>query len=216
MNNKNTIKIPTGFALWEYEDEERFLNKKSAQGLQLVTGRCFDCIFSEDKSIRYTYQLDFNPGKNRDDRYIELFAEQGWEYVNSTWNGWHYFKKPYQENQQDTRGNVVSQERIYTDPESRAEMENKWILLARMITIIYALFVPIYIIGSIRLHSIAFALFGLDFLLFGFTIFTGVKQHQKKNEDSSYIPTITLPFNVMLPIFLIVGAFAFILGIMNF
>lgn len=216
MDTKKRKTIATGFALWEYNEEERFLNNKSAQGLQLLVGRCFNCVFEEDSSVRYTYQLDFNPGKNNDERYIELFAEQGWKYVNSTWNGWHYFKKPYQQGQQDARGNVVTEERIYTDSTSRAEMESRWIMLARFLMIFYALLVPFYLIGSIRLHSIAFALFGLDFLIFGLTVAIGVKQHVRKNREPGYTPAFVLPFRVVISIFLAVAVIAFVLSILQF
>ena len=27
-----------------------------------------------------------------------MFEDLGWEYINSTWNGWSYFRKEYDEN----------------------------------------------------------------------------------------------------------------------
>lgn len=213
--NGSTVRIATGFAMWEYQEEEKFLNTKSAEGLQLVCGESFDCIFIKDPSVRYSYQIDFNPGKKYDDRYKELYAEQGWEYINSTWNGWHYFRKVYTEGQQDGNGNVVTDERIYTDFQSQAEMENRWKMLARFITILYLFLVPVYLIGSIRLQSAAFALFGFDFLLFGFTVFTGIRQYSKRKEDKNYIPPFTISFRVVLPIFILIAILAFCFGIAN-
>ena len=63
------------------------LNKMSDEGWQLVRGGCFQSKFVKNPDIRYRYQLDY---QKIDDmaRYIEIFREQGWEYVNSTFNGW--------------------------------------------------------------------------------------------------------------------------------
>ena len=91
------IKKSTCYPLWESQNEVRDLNIASKNGLQLVKGKAFSWILEEDKSVRYTYQIDFYPKAKEDSRYKETFAEMGWEYISSTFNGWHYFRKPYEE-----------------------------------------------------------------------------------------------------------------------
>ena len=53
-------------------------------------------------------------------RYIETFREQGWEYVNSTFNGWHYFRKLYDP--------ALPEEayEIFSDRESLHELNSRW------------------------------------------------------------------------------------------
>ena len=82
------------YSAWNYMQEVEDLNKMSDEGWQLVRGGCFHSKFVKNPDIRYRYQLDY---QKIDDmaRYIEIFREQGWEYVNSTFNGWHYLKKLY-------------------------------------------------------------------------------------------------------------------------
>ena len=120
------IKKSTCYPLWESQNEVRDLNIASKNGLQLVKGKAFSWILEEDKSVRYTYQIDFYPKAKEDSRYKETFAEMGWEYISSTFNGWHYFRKPYEEGDQLETGEVVESKRIYTDKESYNEMEKRW------------------------------------------------------------------------------------------
>ena len=84
------------YSAWNYELEIEDLNKMSEQGWQLIRGGgLFSNKFKKNPDIQYRYQLDFQPSIEDKGRYIETFREQGWEYVNSTFNGWHYFRKLY-------------------------------------------------------------------------------------------------------------------------
>ena len=71
------IKKSTCYPLWESQNEVRDLNIASKNGLQLVKGKAFSWILEEDKSVRYTYQIDFYPKAKEDSRYKETFAEMG-------------------------------------------------------------------------------------------------------------------------------------------
>ena len=84
----------TYYLAWHYESEIEKLNQASDQGWQLVRGGGFLSKFVRDPSLRYRYQLDRRRVEEMG-RYIETFREQGWEYVNSTFNHWHYFRKRY-------------------------------------------------------------------------------------------------------------------------
>ena len=139
------------YSAWDYTREIEDLNKMSEKGWQLIKGGVFSNYYKKNDSIRYRYQLDFNAKIEDMGRYIETFHEQGWEYVNSTFNGWHYFRKLYD-------ASVESDEyEIYNDSESLKEMHGKWqrmattmlgILLAGLVLEIFAT------IRSFRLPSL--------------------------------------------------------------
>lgn len=112
---------------WDYEQELEELDRMSRQGWQLVKGGCFHSRFRWEPERRYRYQLDYRPGIDDMDRYLETFREQGWEYVNSTYNGWRYFRKAYDP--------ALPEEEyeIFTDRSSLTEMTRRWVILARVL-----------------------------------------------------------------------------------
>ena len=91
----------------------------SEKGWQLVKGGLFSNLYQKNEDLRYRFQIDYNPKIQDMGRYIETFREQGWEYVNSTINGWHYFRKLYDE----AAGEDYE---IYNDSQSLKEMQAKW------------------------------------------------------------------------------------------
>ena len=114
---RNSYKM---YAAWEFDREVQNLEDYSRDGWQLIKGGCFHSKFSFDDTVQYRYALDFNRGVTDPVRYRETFAEQGWEYINSTFNGWHYFRKAYDPS-------LLEEEyQIYTDTASRQEMANRW------------------------------------------------------------------------------------------
>lgn len=112
---------------WDYEQELEMLDRMSQQGWQLVKGGCFHSRFIKIPERRYRHQLDYRPDIEDMDRYLETFREQGWEYVNSTFNGWRYFRKAYDP--------ALPEEeyQIFTDRSSLTEMTRRWALLARIL-----------------------------------------------------------------------------------
>ena len=117
---KKTKNIYKMYAAWEYEREIQDLEEQSRNGWNLVKGGLFHCKFSFDNTVQYRYALDFNQGIDDPTRYRETFAEQGWEFINSTFNGWHYFRKAYDPS-------IPAEEyQIYTDTTSGKEMTNRW------------------------------------------------------------------------------------------
>ena len=135
---KNSYKV---YSAWNYQKEVEDLNKASAQGWQLVKGGCFHSRFVKNPDVQFRYQLDF--GKIEDmGRYIETFREQGWEYINSTFNGWHYFRKVYDPSLPE------EEYEIFSDRESLQEMNGRWAKTALIIGGIIALFM---VISAIRL-----------------------------------------------------------------
>ena len=115
---KNRKTVWRGYFAWDYEKEIADLNRASEQGWQLVKGGLLHCNFEKNPEVRYRYQLDYRKVEGMG-RYIETFREQGWEYVNSTWNNWNYFRKPWDP--------ALPEEayEIFTDRESLEEMRGR-------------------------------------------------------------------------------------------
>ena len=111
------------YSAWNYGKEIEDLNEASEQGWQLVKGGCFHSRFEKNPDIQYRYQIDFGKIENMG-LYIETFREQGWEYINSTFNGWHYFRKIYDPSLPEEAYE------IFTDRESLHEMNSRWARLA--------------------------------------------------------------------------------------
>ena len=142
MNGKYKTVTRVFFA-WNYLAEIESLNKASEEGWQLVKGGCFNSRFAEDHSIQYRYQMDF---QKVDDmaRYIEMFREQGWEYINSTFNNWHYFRKIYDPSLPEEAYE------IFTDRESINEMTGRFSHLATAFSIILGLGAVVYAVDMFR------------------------------------------------------------------
>lgn len=132
-NYKRSFKV---YSVWNYQREIEDLNTALEQGWQLVKGGCFHSKFVKNPEIRYRYQLDYRKIEDMG-RYIETFREQGWEYINSTFNGWHFFRKLYDP--------ALPEEayEIFTDRESLHEMNNRWARPALIIGAICGIFAVI-------------------------------------------------------------------------
>ena len=90
---KRSFKV---YSAWNYQREIEDLNRASEQGWQLVRGGCFHSVFEKNPNVQYRYQLDYNNDIKDMERYDETFRDAGWERVNSTFNGWHVFRKAYE------------------------------------------------------------------------------------------------------------------------
>ena len=121
---KNIYKI---YAAWEFERERQDLEAQSQKGWQLIKGGLFRNKFAFDDSVEYRYALDFNQDIDDPARYRATFAEQGWEYLNSTFHGWHYFRKVYDPSAPE------EEYQIYTDTASGKEMADRWRRIARIL-----------------------------------------------------------------------------------
>ena len=121
------------YSAWNYQKEIEDLNKASLEGWQLKKGGGFHSTFVKNPDVCYRYQLDY--GRIDDmGRYIETFREQGWEYVNSTFNGWHYLRKLYDPSLPEEAYE------IFTDRQSLQEMNRRWARFALIIGLILAAF----------------------------------------------------------------------------
>ncbi len=131
--SKHTKTSYAAYAAWNVETEELTLNRQSAKGWQLQRGGCFHTVYEADDTARYIHKIDYNPDMTKESeeksRYIDMYAQQGWEYVNSTYNGWHYFRKLYDETL------PIGEYEIYTDTESYSAMMKRWIRLGRIMQV---------------------------------------------------------------------------------
>ena len=174
------------YSAWNYQQEIADLNVASAQGWQLVKGGCFHSRFVKNPDLRYRYQLDF--GKIDDlPRYLETFREQGWEYVNSTYNGWHYLRKLYDPSLPEDAYE------IYTDRESLREMNSRWARVALFLGILLAVCAAIYLIRMIRTPQLPVLVRLLTFgfasgvLLRGYGIMRDPDANRSRRWDSAFL-----------------------------
>ena len=118
------------YAAWNFDQEAQMYDRKSKEGWQAVRVGCFYQKYIWDDRIEYRYQMDYQRKIDDKRRYIDTYEEQGWEYLNSTLNGWHVFRKQLQE------GASQKEYEIYTDQKSKAEMLSRWARIVKILTII--------------------------------------------------------------------------------
>lgn len=169
------------YTAWNYEKEENFINENSNGGWQLVKGGCFHSVYEKDDSKKYVYKIDYNPETMKKSiekkRYIEMFEDLGWEYINSTYNGWNYFRKEYNENSD------ISEYEIYTDHTSYKEMLDRWCKLGKAVLVVELVLALIYTLIAIKDMDI---IMGIEAVLFwGLFIWIkkGIDIMNKKMED---------------------------------
>lgn len=172
---------PTMFLAFDYDREEEYLNTMSGKGWQLKKGGMFFHLY--EKCIEsYRYKLDYNTKvkMNSDDysRYLSFFSEQGWEHVNSTTNGWHYFRKKYSPDIADDEYN------IYTDDTSLKEMLIRWIKLAHLMQIYFAFYLIISLSDFIDDRDITSGIAAILGLLSIALMQIGVKIMKEKKVNS--------------------------------
>lgn len=73
-----TLRRP--FAPWYHEREIALFEDESCAGWHLTSRTRSKMEFAYDPNIRYRYAIDYRAG-HREDRYLEFFADDGWELV---------------------------------------------------------------------------------------------------------------------------------------
>lgn len=192
---KDKIRKYKMYAAWEYEREEQDLNRYSKEGLQLVKGGSFSSLFRVDTSKCYIYQLDYNNNIEDMSRYIEVFAEQGWEYINSTANGWHYFRKLYEV------GMNEDETRIYTDVFSLHEMENRWMRLLTIFAVFFDVAFLFYLIHAITEKNMIVFADSVLYAIMSITFFGAVINFKRKRVGKKTF--FIIPYKIVLSILLV-------------
>ena len=186
---KNTKTVWGMYSAWNYEKEIEDLNKRSEQGWQLVKGGLLHNKFRKNPNVRWRYQLDYRDVEEKG-RYIETFREQGWEYINSTFNHWHYFRKAYDP--------ALPEEayEIFTDRESLREMNKSWVRMALIAIVLLAGFAVsrgIEMITRPRLPVLAQLLaflLEIALLLRGVLIMRNPEASRNRRHDSAILTAI--------------------------
>ena len=184
-------KYKYSFALhsaWNYQNEVEEMDKYSENGWQLVKAALFHRKYVKNEKIRYRYQLDFRRIEDKG-RYIETFREQGWEYVDSTINGWHYFRKIYDPSLPE------EEYEIFTDRESFNAMKKNWARIALVIAILGGIMALIYGIKLIMVPSVPFLLLFLTFLIEFSVLFRGVlimRAKESKRKRNRYRDSVLI------------------------
>lgn len=133
--NKDKKKIVLTSPIWEYKRIADICTEQSKQGYQLEKIKVIGAsTFVKDEKQRYIYDIDFNTvilkkGKEREN-YLEIFEEQGWEFIDNTFNGFSLFRKKYIEGQSD------EEYKIYTDNESSKELYYRMENLLKLILLV--------------------------------------------------------------------------------
>ncbi len=158
---------PIMFLAYDYDREENYINAMSKKGWQLVKGGLFHHTYVKSDE-EYCYKLDFNNkvhfSMDEHCRYLSFYHEQGWEHINSTINGWHYFRKKYDPKLGEEDYN------IYTDDTSLQEMLGRWNKIARLMQVITIFYFLYYLFYFFQSHSFL-ALAASALMLFPFALF---------------------------------------------
>lgn len=83
------------FFVWEYEKEEKWLNKMSSEGWQLVKGSSFKYLFEKGEPNEYEYKLELleeEPDSPKSKNYIDFLKETNIENVGKCKN-WIFLRK---------------------------------------------------------------------------------------------------------------------------
>lgn len=182
------------YTAWNYEKEIEDLNKQSKKGWQLVKGGCFSNKFVKNEDVCYRYQLDFQPKMEDMGRYIETFREQGWEYINTIFNGWTYFRKAYDPALPE------EQYEIFTDRSSVKEMNSRWVKIATVLTVLTLVYEVVMLINLILHPTWAFmfqAVVGAFYLAF-FIRGIVIMRNPDKSKNRAYDNVIFAMFFLIL------------------
>ncbi len=179
------------YSAWNYQRELEDLNKMSEQGWQLVKGRMFSCRFKKDDSIQYRYQLDYQPKIDDRPRYVDSFREFGWEYINSTINGWHYFRKPYDPSLPE------EEYEIFTDRSSLKEMNNRWAKLGIGLLVFCSIFAATLLFIMVMRPTLSTLALLLEYVVLIFCIGRGVcimknPDRSKNSKGDSVLTSVLL------------------------
>ena len=189
------------FPDWCYEQEQKDLDRRSSEGRHLVTPGQYFHKYEQDTTIQYRYQMDYQSIEPDPDRYKEIYAEQGWEYLGSA-RGWHYFRKPY-----DPMLPEESYE-AFTDEESIAVLRKRWAratlggTLASLLLFLIMAFSFFWFPAWLTL--IPLLLLGIEFLYCFYSAFMIRHPEKQKGPKTSFYITL---FYVLL---FTLGFFSFI------
>ncbi len=134
------------FFVWEYEKEEKWINKMSAEGWQLVHASLFNYKFEKGDPDEYAYKLELmdKDAKNKESRaYMDFLQEMNIELVGEI-SAWIYLRKKKAEGGFDDDNRLIS--KVTRSVKIGEIYQNMMILLLSMIAV--------SIIGIIIFHEL--------------------------------------------------------------
>lgn len=163
------------FFVWQYEDEEKWLNQMSEAGQQLCDVGFCTYTFEEGEPSRYQYRLQFLddlPTNYKSREYIAFLEDLGIKYIGN-YGRWVYLRK-------ENDGNDFN---LFSDMKSIIKHLNKIILFCSLIV----LFLTISTINMAVNFTFSFnsAVFWIGVVSVGFMIFclAGIIRLQKKKRQ---------------------------------
>lgn len=158
MGNR-TIKI-AAFSIAQWEKEAQWLRQQHQQGWKfthVTAGMIYHFTACEPEDV--VYQLDYHPDGPLQD-YLQLFADCGWEYVES-FSGYRYFRKPLA---QMTGG----EEAIFCDRASRLDMIHRVFRrrVVPLVCIFFCILLPQLFLSHQLSRTIFTGIFGVLFVLY--------------------------------------------------
>ena len=175
-----TKKVTKYYSIFAHEKEEKFLRDMHKSGWKFtkVTG-LGKYHFEKCEPNDVIYQLDYNKeGLENKEEYIKMFADCGWEYM-QTYFGYTYFRKSADE--------MNSNEEIFCDNESKLQMMKR-VYLGRMLPLLI-IFLAVIIPAFIRLtfeHEYIFAsIYAILLLIYVCVFIAAGKKYKKLKNDSN-------------------------------
>ena len=182
---RNTKTLFRFYTLFEYEEEEAFLEKQHKNGWKVVSFKLpgfykFEKCEPEDM----TYRIDFtNENGSKNPEYRQMFADNGWEFLWSV-NGFSIFRKPLAAN------NTDNSNEIFSDNSSRLQMLQKiqQRRLLPFITIFLCAVIPNFIkgihgdFGLSIFDNIITIIFGVMFVLYTYVCIKSLVKIRKLKE----------------------------------
>lgn len=128
--NENVKKVLKLFSPWNFEKETQWLEDMAREGWKLEKHALrYTFVKTEPEEVVFRSDYISITSKKKQEEYIALFEESGWEYIDTT-SGWYYFRIPADRYDID----------IYSDPQSRIEQMKRLNQDALSVFIIYFLF----------------------------------------------------------------------------
>ena len=182
---ENTKKIFKLLTLFEYEEEEAFLQEQHKNGWKAVSYKIpgfykFEKCQPEDM----VYRIDFtNENGFKNPQYRQMFADNGWEFLWSV-NGFSIFRKALSEN------TTNNSNEIFSDNASKLQMLQKiqQLRLLPLITIFLCAVVPNFIkaingmFGVSGINAVFTIFFGLAFVFYTYVFIKSYMKIKKLKE----------------------------------
>ncbi|SFI54963.1 Protein of unknown function [Treponema bryantii] len=182
---KNTKTLFRFYTLFEYEEEEAFLEKQHKEGWKVVSFKLPGLYkFEKCEPEDMVYRIDFtNENGSKNTEYQQMFADNGWDFLWSV-NGFSIFRKPLAANTNDNSNE------IFSDNSSRLQMLQKiqQRRLLPLVTIFLCAVVPNFIkgingdFGSSIFDNIFTVFFGLMFVLYTYVFIKSLSKIKKLKE----------------------------------